>query len=394
MGRRIKRVIFDEFIIGLTGRDALCSLEKINEIQSEILKNIASGTAFNINKVESELQSYPLRYRIIYKGFLGGIDLETLNQRLEEKGENRLYSRDLIEATLIWAFKKKLFFDEWQSLVSKLRELESVGMYDELLISGMNGSYSAFPLERIKEYVKKASFSDGEIEYTIARTKTAEQSLLTLDTDKEFVLYISENIRNFCEGREKARYYICKYLCLYLSTQIDYYMLEGISKAEKRNIYLDLPLSNISDMDPNRHARLTREEVNACLLKAKLSPNKLFELVNRFYFYVLLSDSDAENPNWEEYSLVSKLLRGDGISRNMLMLMLLFFGCNSQISDEGMRLDFDRMNDILRACRFEMLDGKKRAIDEIIIKAPGSDNPKSVLEKLIYEDYDTKSIEI
>ncbi len=386
MGRRIKRVVFDEFIMGLTGKDALSSLDKIAEIQSGILKNIAEGSFFDVKKVESELQKYPLRYRIIYKGFFDGADLDTLNKSLEEKGERRLYSRDFIEATLIWAFKNRLSFEEWKKLIEKLKSLESTGLYDELLINGTNGSYSAFPLERIKDYVKRASFTVGETEYTIARTKTAEQSLLTLDTDKEFVLYISENIRNFCEGREKARYYICKYLCLYLSTQIDYYMLDGISRTAKRNIYLDLPLSNISEMDPNRHARLTKEEVEACLFKAKLSSNKLFESVNRFYCYVLLSESDAENPNWEEYSMVSKLLRGDGISRNMLLLMLLFFGSNSQISDEGMRLDAERMNDILRACRFEELDESSGQIDGIIMKALNSDDPKSVIERLIYEE--------
>lgn len=388
MGRRIKREIFDEFIMGLAGRDALFSLNKISEIQARLIKSLSEGKITEVGKIQAELSDYPVRYRIIYKGFFDGTDLTMLNKSLEERGERPLYPRDFIEATLVWAFKKRLSFEEWKELIDTLKSLEGTGLYDELLISGMNGSYSAFPLERIKSYVKKASFTVGETEYTIARTKTAEQSLLKLDTDREFIFYISENIRIFCEGREKARYYICKYLCLYLSTQIDYYMLDGISRGAKRNIYLDLPLSGISEMDPNRHAKLTAEEVEKSLAKAKLSPNKLFEIMNRFYCYALLSESESENPNWEEYSLISKLLRGDGISRNMLMLMLLFFGCNSQISDEGMRLDTERMNDILRACRFEGLDEKNDKIDELVMKVLKSDDPRLTVERLIYEEDD------
>ncbi len=388
MGRRIKREIFDEFIMGLTGKDALFSLNKISEIQEKLIKSLSEGKITEVGKIQAELSAYPVRYRIIYKGFFDGADLAVLNKSLEERGERPLYPRDFIEATLIWTFKKRLSFEKWKELIEKLKSLEETGLFDELLISGMNGSYSAFPLERIKSYVKKASFTVGETEYTIARTKTAEQSLLKLDTDREFILYISENIRNFCEGREKARYYICKYLCLYLSTQIDYYMLDGISRTAKRNIYLDLPLSGISEMDPNRHAKLTADEVEKCLAKAKLSPNKLFEIMNRFYCYALLSESESENPNWEEYSLISKLLRGDGISRNMLMLMILFFGCNSKISDEGMRLDIERMNDILRACRFEELDENNNKIDELVMKVLKSDDPRLTTERLIYEEDD------
>ncbi len=388
MGRRIKREIFDEFIMGLTGKDALFSLNKISEIQAKLIKSLSEGKITEVGKIQAELSAYPVRYRIIYKGFFDGANLAVLNKSLEERGERPLYPRDFIEATLIWTFKKRLSFEKWKELIEKLKSLEETGLFDELLISGMNGSYSAFPLERIKSYVKKASFTVGETEYTIARTKTAEQSLLKLDTDREFILYISENIRNFCEGREKARYYICKYLCLYLSTQIDYYMLDGISRGAKRNIYLDLPLSGISEMDPNRHAKLTADEVEKCLAKAKLSPNKLFEIMNRFYCYALLSESESENPNWEEYSLISKLLRGDGISRNMLMLMILFFGCNSKISDEGMRLDIERMNDILRACRFEELDENNNKIDELVMKVLKSDDPRLTTERLIYEEDD------
>ena len=346
VGRKIKKVIFDELIIGLGGKDVIESLDGLSDMQKGISKKLSEGRNTSIKKVQEELENYPKRCRIIYKGFCNGWSLEELNENLLQKDEERLYARDLIEATLIYAFRKRISFAEWKELVLELKETEKDGLYDDLLINGFKGSYSAFPLSRVENYVKMASVSTAGSEYTIQKTKMVEKNLEDLNRNREFVSYICENIRDFCEGREKARYYVCKYFLLYLNTQIDFYMLEGISRTNKRNIYLELPLSNISKMDPNRHANMTIEEVSACLAEAKVSSNKLFEIVNRFYFYILLAESDAEDPGWEEYSLMAKILRGDTISRSFLLLLLLFFGSDAQIADEGLKLNVQRINDI------------------------------------------------
>lgn len=126
--------------------------------------------------------------------------------------------------------------------------------------------------------------------------------------------------------------------------QIKYYRQVIKIRRIKRNIYLDLPLSNISKMDPNRHAHMSEEEIKECLATAKISPNKLFELLNRFYSYILLSDSDANDPNWEEYSFMHRILQGDCISRSLLLLMILFFGSEAELPDPGLILTVRRMN--------------------------------------------------
>ncbi len=380
MGRRVKRNIFDEMILGIGGKDTLAYLDHLSQAFAG-----GKGTASPGRSLQAEIAACPLRCRLIYKGFAQGWSLEELNGRLQEKGEGRLYARDLLEASLIYAFRKGLDFSAWRSLVSNLKELEQSGAYDDFLIHGFQGSYSAFPLVRIREYVKQSSLTINGSEYTLQRTKTAEMRLENLSQDRDFILYICENIRTFSEGREKARYYICKYFLAYLNTRIRFYLTEGISRVAKRNLYLDLPLSNISDMDPRRHAHMTQAEVEACLTTAKVSSNKLFELVNRFYSYILLADSQAEDPNWEEYSLMSKILRGDGISRSALLLLVFFFDSEAEIGDEGMKLNLPRLNAILRACGFEELLPDQREIDAMLVKLFTCHDRRMALEKLLYE---------
>lgn len=198
---------------------------------------------------------------------------------------DRFQTAKLIEASLIYAFQKKLTFDHWYSLIVQIREFESSGSYDGFLINGFNGSYSAFPLARMENYVQMNSCFYAETMYTLQRTLTVEKDLGRLGENQEFVSYMCENIRMFCDGREKSRYYICKYFLFYLNTRIKYYMASDKNRRIKRNIYLDLPLSNISKMDPNRHAHMSEEEIKECLATAKISPNKLFELLNRFFLY-------------------------------------------------------------------------------------------------------------
>ncbi len=386
MGRRIiKNNIFSEIILGLGGKDALAILNDLADIQNSVLKNSKNRDLNALKKIEEMISSYPLKYRLISKGFICGWDLDTINQNLHEKTGSKLYARDLIDATLIYSFKNSLSFESWKELITVLKDIEKNGSYDELLVSGISGSYSSFPLSRIETYVKSSSLLANEKLFTIQRTKTVEQSLDMLSGNKDFVLYISENIRTFCAGREKARYYICKYFLLYLNTKISDYISSGNQRALKRNIYLELPLSNISTMDPKRHAALSEDEIRSCLDNAKISSNKLFELLNRFYSYILLSDSDANDPNWEEYSLMSKILRGESISRNLLMLIILFLGTEAEISDIGLKLSVERMNDILRACSFDILDENlsNDSIDSFILKALRSDDTKGAVKTML-----------
>ena len=339
MRKKTKR-IYDDIIIGLKGKDALACLESLEKIQKDFLQDRDS-----LEGIQKKIDSYPLRYRIIYKGFCNQWSLAELNAALQE----------------------------------------SSGSYDGFLINGFNGSYSAFPLARMENYVQMNSCFYAETMYTLQRTLTVEKDLGRLGENQEFVSYMCENIRMFCDGREKSRYYICKYFLFYLNTRIKYYMASDKNRRIKRNIYLDLPLSNISKMDPNRHAHMSEEEIKECLATAKISPNKLFELLNRFYSYILLSDSDANDPNWEEYSFMHRILQGDCISRSLLLLMILFFGSEAELPDPGLILTVRRMNEILQACRFQVLDesAEEDSLDSFLIAVLCSDDKRSAINRMI-----------
>ena len=153
----------------------------------------------SLEGIQKKIDSYPLRYRIIYKGFCNQWSLAELNAALQEKNEEVLYARDLIEASLIYAFQKKLTFDHWYSLIVQIREFESSGSYDGFLINGFNGSYSAFPLARMENYVQMNSCFYAETMYTLQRTLTVEKDLGRLGENQEFVSYMCENIRMFCD---------------------------------------------------------------------------------------------------------------------------------------------------------------------------------------------------
>jgi len=58
----------------------------------------------------------PLRYRIIALGFAKHLSLDELNEKLKSQGCAGLYSRSLWEASLIYAFKNGLSYEEWKDL--------------------------------------------------------------------------------------------------------------------------------------------------------------------------------------------------------------------------------------------------------------------------------------
>ena len=82
---------------------------------------------------------------------------------------------------------------------------------------------------------------------------------------------------------------------------------------------------------------------------------------------------------------MSKVLQGDSISRNLLLLLLLFFESEAELADEGMKLSERRFNEILKACSFEELSPKKSQIDEMLAKVLSCDDRRRALERILYE---------
>ena len=65
----------------------------------------------------------PLRYRLIAVGFLSKMSLEELNNTLKKEGCEQLYSRNSLEAGLIFAFLNHMSYKEWKRLQQKYSAL-------------------------------------------------------------------------------------------------------------------------------------------------------------------------------------------------------------------------------------------------------------------------------
>ena len=68
----------------------------------------------------------PLRYRIIAAAFAEHSTLEELNTALMENDCPRLYSRNLWEAGLIYAFSRRMPYQDWRRLEMYISELKSL----------------------------------------------------------------------------------------------------------------------------------------------------------------------------------------------------------------------------------------------------------------------------
>ena len=75
----------------------------------ELLQNCMHADAKKAKKL-------PLRYRLIAVGFLAHLSLEQMEQKLTEHGCERLYARNPLEASLIFAFRRGLSYEEWSHL--------------------------------------------------------------------------------------------------------------------------------------------------------------------------------------------------------------------------------------------------------------------------------------
>lgn len=83
--------IFEQMIEGFSQKDTGVFLDE------------CMNTKLNVKQI----RKIPVRYRIIAAGFVSHMNLEDLNQKLEDNGCERLYARNITEASLIYAFQNK-----------------------------------------------------------------------------------------------------------------------------------------------------------------------------------------------------------------------------------------------------------------------------------------------
>lgn len=272
--------------------------------RADLFETMVSNLTINFLNSTDDLQEdtkvykLPGRLTVLAEGFARRWNLETVNEKLKEEGYEALYARSFYEAGLIYAYSHQLTYGEWKELYREYTE-----QYDDILNQG-NSWFAGgkITLKQLGMYVKENS---SEQMNTMMLTKFMEQKIIESQTKDDFCNFMNENVHNFSTVREKARYYFCKYLNIYIRQKCDKYY-ESCEKSEKMRIqygnslekeergYLEkFALEELSFLKPltvlKKEAQkskpsMTTEEKRDMLENTALTPGGIFDEFNYFYF--------------------------------------------------------------------------------------------------------------
>lgn len=359
----------------------------------------------------------PLRYKIIAIAFVRKYTLEELNEKLQDYGMSKLYARNLWEASLLYAFRNGLNYEEWRQLSEYIRNIKDSKKPQDGILDQKN-----ITVKKLKEYLDNNSIVDHTELVTKHVTRHIEKSLSSIKCQEEFLEYINSNIRSFSTVREKTRYYFCKYLYYYLDQKIEEFIkisskgvrsmpediLEGLYLFKggiklKRNTLSDLQVRNYledtqiscgvlySEFNEFFFGYVSLDWMHILLEQAgnlqKLPQNKVYKLANAARYYdKKYKDLDdlaviEELDKWieqqeqaldDELSLdsadrgyqknrvgentIRKYLKGTlDLDRTTFICFLLFFSSDLS-TPRRMILDEERLNTILEESSFRILD--------------------------------------
>ena len=405
----------------------------------EHLLNDSSGAGLLercIDPKDRESSKVPLRYRIIAFAFIEGYDLNQLNAKLQDFGCERLYARNLWEATLIYAFSKGLSFAAWKELEARCADRRNqISPHDSDLSDGKT------TMEELRNYIEDNSEIHGGRRITRHVTRMMQEKIIN-SNEAEFQEWLNDNISSFSSAREKTRYYFCKYLLYYLETIVAQYIKAGQTGRELAEALDRASVFKITT--ELKRKGLSEAEIRDKFESAAISSKELFDSFNNFYFgYVLLdwmelqfeyygdlesipqdmkekfassarkydrslkgrsvdeiidwavrTIEDTEKKLDEIYSkdgsgkgyqkgrsgekVVRSYIHGVlDLDRTNLICYLIFFGNNCELP-QGQEITEKRLNDILRECGYTILDPSDE-FDDFVIRFLNSDAPMETL---------------
>lgn len=248
--------------------------------------------------VDTKEYKLPGRLTVLAEGFARNWDLDVVNEKLKEKGYEALYARSLYEAGMIYAFSHHLSYEEWKELYQDYIEK------DKKIADQQNKWFSGgkITLNQLADYVNENS--SGQMN-TMMLTTFMEQEIIESFSKEDFYEFMHSNIQNFSSVREKARYYFCKYLNLYIQEKCDRYY-ECCEKSERMRLqygnaldkdergYLEKfaleelnflkPLTKLKKEAQKSKQTMTRKEKQDLLENTALTPGGIFDEFNYFYF--------------------------------------------------------------------------------------------------------------
>lgn len=231
-----------------------------------------------------QINTVPLRYRLIALGFVQGLQLEDVNKKLLSNGCEELYARSLWEATLIYAFKNQLSYSSWKQL---LQECSSVK--NDILKGNNVLSSSALSMREIETYIDDNSVQEREIARTQHRTQVLAKQISEISSDRQaFRLFVLSNVSSFSTVREKTRYYFCKYLLYYLASRMEPYLTALEKNVNIKEMWEGLSVFRVRTvLDRKKH---TPEEARDKILNSALSYGAIYDAFENFFFGYITQD--------------------------------------------------------------------------------------------------------
>lgn len=240
----------------------------------------------------------PGRLAVLAEAFAARMNLDEVNERLKDEDYETLYARSFYEAGLIYAFSHHLRYEDWKSLYQAYME-----KYADVIDMGKQAfTGGKITLKQLEDYVKNNSSGQMATEML---TRYMEKEIIESRSEEDFFRFMDENADNFSGVREKARYYFCKYLDLYIRCKCEKYY-ESCEKSEKALLqygnaldqeergYLEsLALEELNFLKPltalkkdakKSKGRMTLEEKKELLENTALTPGGIFDEFNYFYF--------------------------------------------------------------------------------------------------------------
>ena len=232
---------------------------------------------------ESRIRKIPVRYRLIALGFVTGMGLEQLEQKLEENGCGRLYARNPTEVSLIYAFKNGISYAEWKRLEAICEQMEEENGLKDPWFNGSSVSY-----RELKDYVRVNSDGSGN-EYRTGRiTRELQEQLRMTGSEEDFRQFLQMNWESFRPLREKARYYFCKFLNYYVEEKAEAYL------AARRNGFgleqAGLDLNILKCTAQLRRKFSSEQEIWEVLEASSISFGNLYDAFNYYYFGYISMD--------------------------------------------------------------------------------------------------------
>lgn len=432
MAKKNERLVFERMVADMT------ALEQDSRLLDDCME-----------LSEEAIRRVPLRCRIIALGFVKGFTLKQLNEKLVQQGCPKLYIRNFWEATLVYAFQHGLSYGAWKEMHGTCSALfENMERpewfagkritYGELERYVLENSDTAGD-ERVTHYITKGVHD----ELTTRRvTELVSRKMLSVRDEGELIAFLEQNAEAFSPMREKARYYLCKYLYYYLNRRIESYF----AACEKKQ-GIDEALSDLLALKVvttlRRHQRMTEAEKRAEIAKSPISCGELFDEFSCFYFDYISSDwveilmecygTVEEIPAAQKKRLANVLRKGKpellklsdeavirrrmddmeadedaapvksragelalykyiqgtlDIDRTTLICFLMFFASDAMMPDAH-RLTPKRMQDILVRCGYTPLDTEDD-FDWFVVEFLESSHPKDFLMEVLL-DYAKRS---